>query len=85
MPTNTSNGPEAIRWIRPRDAWTLERLFWQPQSLLPWLIEGVSRQESLPLGHVSFHAALLVPERIQTPVHFELKPDLLAVLRDVLK
>lgn len=36
--------PEAIRWIRPRDAWTLERLFWQPQSLLPWLIEGVSRQ-----------------------------------------
>jgi uncharacterized protein YwgA len=48
-------------------------------------VEGVSRQESLPLGHVSFHAALLVPERIQTPVHFELKPDLLAVLRDVLK
>jgi len=26
-----------------------------------------------------------VPERIQTPVEFELKPDLLAVLRDVLK
>ena len=48
-------------------------------------VEGVSRQESLPLGHVSFHAALLVPERIQTPVRFELKPDLLAVLRDVLK
>ena len=36
--------PEAIRWIRPRDPWTLERLFWQPQALLPWLIEGVSRQ-----------------------------------------
>ena len=36
--------PEAIRWIRPRDPWTLERLFWQPQTLLPWLIEGVSRQ-----------------------------------------
>jgi uncharacterized protein YwgA len=48
-------------------------------------VEGVSRQESLPLGHVSFHAALLVPERIQTSVRFELKPDLLAVLRDVLK
>src|SRR4029077_4702451 len=48
-------------------------------------VEGVSRQESLPLGHVSFHAALLVPERIQTPVRFELKPDLLAVLRDILK
>jgi uncharacterized protein YwgA len=48
-------------------------------------VEGVSRQESLPLGHVSFHAALLVPERIHTPVRFELKPDLLAVLRDVLK
>src|SRR5437899_7033743 len=48
-------------------------------------VEGVSRQESLPLGHVSFHAALLVPERIQTPVHFQLKPHLLADLRDVRK
>lgn len=42
--------PEAIRWIRPRDPWTLERLFWQPQSLLPWLIEGVSRQVEAAAG-----------------------------------
>jgi hypothetical protein len=41
---DTGVPPDAIRWIRPRDAWTLERSFWQPQSLLPWLIEGVSRQ-----------------------------------------
>ncbi|TMM14582.1 MAG: hypothetical protein E6G01_12380 [Actinobacteria bacterium] len=36
--------PEAIRWIRPRDPWTLDRFFWQPLALLPWLMEGVSRQ-----------------------------------------
>jgi hypothetical protein len=47
--------------------------------------EGVSQQETLPLGHVSFHATLLVPERIETPVEFRLKDDLLAVLQDILK
>ena len=47
--------------------------------------EGVSQQESLPIGHVSFHATLLMPERIETPTHFELKPELLTVLQDVLK
>ena len=47
--------------------------------------EGIAQQESLPIGHISFHAILLVPERIQTPVRFEMKPDLLAVLQDVLK
>ena len=47
--------------------------------------EGVSQQETLPLGHVSFHATLLVPERIETPVEFKLKDDLLAVLSDILK
>jgi len=47
--------------------------------------EGVSQQETLPIGHVSFHAALLVPERIATPVEFTLKDDLLAVLQDILK
>ena len=36
--------PEDIRWVRPRDPWTLDRLFWQPRSLLPWIVEGVSRQ-----------------------------------------
>jgi hypothetical protein len=34
--------PEAIRWIRPRDAWLLDRAFQQPLELLPRLMEGVS-------------------------------------------
>jgi len=34
--------PEAIRWIRPRDAWLLDRMYQQPLELLTWLIEGVS-------------------------------------------
>ena len=34
--------PDAIRWIRPRDAWLLDRKFQQPLKLLPALVEGVS-------------------------------------------
>jgi hypothetical protein len=34
--------PEAIRWIRPREAWLLDRAFQQPLELVPKLIEGVS-------------------------------------------
>jgi hypothetical protein len=34
--------PEAIRWIRPRDAWLLDRAFQQPLDLVAGLIEGVS-------------------------------------------
>jgi hypothetical protein len=34
--------PGAIRWIRPRDAWLLDRRFQQPGTLLPALVEGVS-------------------------------------------
>jgi NAD(P)-binding Rossmann-like domain len=34
--------PDAIRWIRPRDAWLLNRAFQQPLELLPQLMEGVS-------------------------------------------
>jgi len=34
--------PEAIRWIRPRDAWLLDRAYQQPLELVTWLIEGVS-------------------------------------------
>ena len=34
--------PEVIRWIRPRDAWLLDRAFQQPLDLVAWLIEGVS-------------------------------------------
>ena len=34
--------PEAIRWIRPRDAWLLNRAFQQPLELVGSLIEGIS-------------------------------------------
>jgi hypothetical protein len=34
--------PEVIRWIRPRDAWLLDRAYQQPLELVAWLIEGVS-------------------------------------------
>jgi hypothetical protein len=47
--------------------------------------EGVSQQERLPIGHVSFHASLLIPERIETPVEFKLKDELLAALQNVFK
>jgi hypothetical protein len=36
--------PEMIRWIRPRDAWILNRAFVQPLDLLGALIEGFSLQ-----------------------------------------
>ena len=36
--------PEMIRWIRPRDAWMLNRAFVQPLDLLGGLIEGFSLQ-----------------------------------------
>ena len=35
--------PDDIRWIRPRDAWLLDRALQQPFALLPTLIDGVSR------------------------------------------
>jgi len=34
--------PEAIRWVRPRDSWLLDRAFSQPLELVASLIEGVS-------------------------------------------
>jgi hypothetical protein len=34
----------AIRWIRPRDAWWLNRRFQQPHTLLPDLMEGTATQ-----------------------------------------
>jgi len=34
--------PEAIRWVRPRDPWLLDRAFQQPLELLPQLMAGVS-------------------------------------------
>ncbi|MGO8961050.1 MAG: hypothetical protein ACLQFR_27315 [Streptosporangiaceae bacterium] len=32
--------PEMIRWIRPRDAWLLDRAYQQPLDLVAWLIDG---------------------------------------------
>jgi hypothetical protein len=34
--------PDAIRWIRPRDAWLLDRAYQQPLDLVGWLLEGYS-------------------------------------------
>jgi NAD(P)-binding Rossmann-like domain len=34
--------PESIRWIRPRDAWILDRAFSQPLDLLPQLMASVA-------------------------------------------
>jgi hypothetical protein len=34
--------PDLIRWIRPRDAWLLDRAFLQPLELVSSMIEGVS-------------------------------------------
>ena len=36
--------PEAIRWIRPRDAWLLNRAATQPLALVSNLIEGVANE-----------------------------------------
>jgi NAD(P)-binding Rossmann-like domain len=36
--------PEAIRWIRPRDTWLLDRAFQQPLELVGSLMEGLSLQ-----------------------------------------
>jgi hypothetical protein len=40
--------PDVIRWVRPRDAWLLDRAFQQPLDLLPRLIEGVSLYLAAP-------------------------------------
>jgi NAD(P)-binding Rossmann-like domain len=36
--------PKAIRWIRPRDTWLLDRAFQQPLELVGSLMEGLSLQ-----------------------------------------
>ena len=36
--------PSAIRWIKPREAWWLNRRFQQPHTLLPEMYRGVSIQ-----------------------------------------
>ncbi len=36
--------PAAIRWIRPRDAWWMNRKFQQPHTLLPDMLQGTAIQ-----------------------------------------
>ena len=37
-----SIAPEDIRWVRPRDAWTLDRTFTQPLGLVAGMIQGLA-------------------------------------------
>jgi hypothetical protein len=37
-----SVAPEDIRWVRPRDAWTLDRTFAQPLDLVAGMIQGLA-------------------------------------------
>ena len=37
-----SVAPEDVRWVRPRDAWTLDRTFTQPLSLVTGMVEGLA-------------------------------------------
>ncbi len=37
-----SVAPEDIRWVRPRDAWTLDRAFSQPLDLVAGMIQGLA-------------------------------------------
>ena len=37
-----SVAPEDIRWVRPRDAWTLDRTFTQPLDLVAGMIQGLA-------------------------------------------
>ena len=37
-----SVAPEDIRWVRPRDAWTLDRSFSQPLDLVAGMIQGLA-------------------------------------------
>lgn len=40
---DTGVDPEAIRWVRPRDAWAMDRAYQQPLRQLPMLMEGLAR------------------------------------------
>lgn len=45
--------PDAIRWIKPREAWLLNREYAQPGELVGELIEGVARQMEAAGGATS--------------------------------
>jgi hypothetical protein len=42
--------PEAIRWIRPRDTWLVDRAFMQPLELVGSVIDGLSLQFEAAAG-----------------------------------
>ncbi|HVP66186.1 MAG TPA: FAD-dependent oxidoreductase [Anaeromyxobacteraceae bacterium] len=37
-------GPEDIQWIKPREAWLLNRTYFQPGDLVGGMLEGIARQ-----------------------------------------
>jgi hypothetical protein len=37
-----SVAPEDIRWVRPRDAWTVDRTFMQPLDLVAGMVQGLA-------------------------------------------
>lgn len=45
--------PDAIRWIKPREAWLLNREYTQPGELVGGLIEGIGRQMEAAAGATS--------------------------------
>jgi hypothetical protein len=45
--------PDAIRWVRPRDAWWVNRKYQQPRALLPDLYSGVALQLEAMAGAAS--------------------------------
>lgn len=42
--------PDAIRWVKPREAWLLNRDYFQPDELVGDLLEGVTRQMEAAAG-----------------------------------
>lgn len=45
--------PEGIRWVRPRDAWTLDRAFLQPSVDLPRLVAGLAAHSRRPAAQAA--------------------------------
>jgi hypothetical protein len=45
--------PDAIQWIKPREAWVLNRAYAQPGELVVSLIEGLARQMEAAAGATS--------------------------------
>jgi hypothetical protein len=70
--------PAAIRWIRPRDAWWMNRKFQQPHTLLPDLLYGTATQiEAMALaGSAEEVLARLESEKIFLRVDPDVVPTM---------